>query len=274
MSDVLVERKGPLLICTLNRPEDNNSITADVFRQLYLSWSEADNDPNCRAIITANAGANFCVGAEQKNFAAWTQKSLKSVFEEEYAGKQGLPDIDNVASELDRLGMNRWAWMVSQIQTPMIAAMSGIAAGGGLGLALLHHFRFGDDTCKLTTAFVRLGLSFELGLSHLLPELIGTQRALEISLSGRVVRAAEALEIGLVDRVTKPEDLLDAAEEFANHLAGQSPLALRTTMNALLGPRNERLKTAMEAEFTNQQILWESEEFRSRARKLMDPKRS
>ncbi len=269
MVEVVVERKGPVLICTLNRPENNNSITAGIFKDLYENWVEADNDPTCRAILTNNTGANFCVGAESGNFEAWTQKSMQAVFESEYEGKQGLPKLEDVDAQLDSLGMNRWAWLVSQIRTPMIAAITGIAAGGGLALALLHHFRIADSTCKLTTAFVRLGLSFELGMSQLLPRLVGSQRALDISLTGRVVEAEEALDIGLIDRMTNPDDLAQSAYSFAELIAGHSPLAVRATMDAILSTRNEDLRLAMESEYRRQQVLWDSEEFKSRARKLM-----
>ncbi len=268
MSDVLVERDGPVLICTLNRAEKNNSITADMFRQLYEAWSKADKDPDCRAIVTACAGRNFCVGADGGRFETWTEQSLETVFKNEFHGKQGLPVLDADDPEVVSLGMNRWAWLVSQIKTPMIAVVKGIAAGGGLGIALLHHFRLADETSKFTTSFVHLGLGYELGMSHFLPELVGQQKALDMSTTGRVVKSQEAYDIGLIDRLVDGGMLSETANQFAHHMAAQSPHALQATMETLLASRGQSLRTAMELEYKRQQFLWGTDEFRSRARKM------
>jgi len=268
MTDVKSERQGAILICTLNRPEHNNSITAEVFEALYTEWTAADRDPDCHVILTTHEGDNFCVGADGNSFEKWTQETLTSTFRREFSGKQGLPPLSETEADLDPLGMNRWALMVCRIRTPMIAVMRGVVAGGGLGLALLHHFRFSDETAKFTNAFGRLGLSFELGMSHLLPDLIGRQNALEFALTSKIIDAKEAHEIGLIDHLVPANDLMAAAHQLASTIAKQSPLAVRATMEAILNPRFRNLEIAMQTEFHHQKILWESDEFRERARKL------
>ncbi len=268
MSDVLAERDGPVLICTLNRAENNNSITTPMFKQLYEAWSDADKDPDCRAIVTTAAGRNFCVGADSRHFENWTKMSLETVFKNEFHGRQGLPVLDAEDPEVVSLGMNRWAWLVSQIKTPMIAVVKGIAAGGGLGLALLHHFRIADETSKFTTSFVHLGLGYELGMSHFLPKLVGHQKALDMSATGRVVKTQEAFDIGLIDRIVDGNFISETAIQFAHDMAAQPPHAVQAAMNAFLSSRDQSLRAAMELEYKQQKVLWDTDDFKSRAKKL------
>ena len=108
----------------------------------------------------------------------------------------------------------------------MIAAINGVAAGGGLSLALLADFRFASETARLTTVFVRRGLCADGGMTATLPRLVGIAKAVELLMTGDDVVADEAARIGLVDRVVAPERLLAEVKDFAARLAAGPPIAL------------------------------------------------
>jgi len=263
-ADIRVERSGAVMLVTLNRPQQNNSMTPAMFAQLYGALSEAESDPAVRVVVTKAEGRSFCVGADGGDLRGWVDKPMAEVYRVSFEGRQGLPGLGSEAAHLvDRLGFNRWAFAISQIRVPMIAMISGAAAGGGLGLSLLHHFRFADTNAKFTTAFGRLGLGSELGCSFLLAELVGRQKALDLLITSRRVAADEALAMGLVDRLVDPAQLLDETMAYANQIAAMPPLAVRANIDSILRAREDQLKLSMEREWERQKLLWGTDDFKS-----------
>jgi enoyl-CoA hydratase/carnithine racemase len=196
---VLTERRGQVLVLTLNRPERLNAWNDDLEARYFALLDEAELDPDVRAIVLTGAGRGFCAGADMDD--------LQSVG----AGNEPVlsPHTRPRAFPLT-------------VRKPMIAAINGAAAGLGLVEALYCDIRFAAPTAKLTTAFARRGLIAEYGIAWILPRLIGPSRALDLLLSGRVILAQDAVAIGLVDRVVEPGALLDEAVAFANELATYS----------------------------------------------------
>jgi enoyl-CoA hydratase/carnithine racemase len=139
---------------------------------------------------------------------------------------------------------------------PVIAAVSGPAAGGGLSLALAADIRIADNTASFSAGFVRVGLSIgELGTSWNLVRLIGPGRAAELAFTGRTVRAAEALRIGLADRLTETGSALDAAIELAETIAENSDDSTRSTKNALIrNLENNSFRSALEVDTRGQTL--------------------
>jgi enoyl-CoA hydratase/carnithine racemase len=139
---------------------------------------------------------------------------------------------------------------------PVIAAVSGPAAGGGLSLALAADIRIADQTASFSAGFVRIGLSVgELGTSWNLIRLIGPGRAAEVAFTGRTVRAPEALRIGLADRLIDTGTALDAAIELAEIIAGNSEMGVRSTKNALVrNMENNSLQSALEMDNRGQAL--------------------
>jgi enoyl-CoA hydratase/carnithine racemase len=263
--DIRVERVGAIMLVTLNRPEQNNSMTAAMFAQMHAALVEAESDPSVRVVLTKAEGKSFCVGADGGDLQEGLAKPMAQVYRASFEGRQGLPGLGSEAAHLvDRLGFNRWAYAIAQIRVPMIAMVGGAAAGGGLGLALLHHFRFADTNAKFTTAFGRLGLGSELGCSFLLTELVGRQKALDMLVTSRRVMAQEALSIGLVDRLTDPAQLFAETMAYAETIAAMPPLAVRANIDAVLRSREDQLKLAMEREWERQKLLWGTDEPASR----------
>jgi enoyl-CoA hydratase/carnithine racemase len=216
---VLAERCGAVLVLTLNRPDSLNAWNRDLEARYFELLDQAEADPDVRAIVVTGAGRGFCSGAD-------------------------MDDLQRVAGG-DRLTSStptRSRSFPLTIRKPLIAAINGAAAGLGLVEALYCDIRFAVPEAKLTTAFARRGLIAEYGIGWILPRLIGTSRALDLLLSGRVILARDAHAIGLVDRIVEPEALLDAAVAFADELAR---LSSPTSMSIIKG----QIQRAMDSDF-------------------------
>ena len=215
MSDlVLAERRGPVLMLTLNRPERLNAWTDALEECYYGRLDAAEDDPEVRAIVVTGAGRGFCAGADMDDL------------------KRGA------AGEADAALRNRRRprTFPLTVRKPMIAAINGAAAGLGLVEALYCDVRFASPGAKLTTAFARRGLVAEYGMSWLLPRLAGYSAALDLLLSGRVVLGEEALRLRLVDRLSEPghvvQDALAYAQELAAHSSPWSMAAIKAQVQA------------------------------------------
>lgn len=204
---VLAERRGGVLLLTLNRPDRLNAWNTELEQRYHDLLAEAEDDPGVRTIVVTGAGRGFCAGADLDDVAA--------------AATGQAPDQPTRPREFPL-----------SVRKPLIAAINGAAAGLGLVEALYCDIRFATPTAKLTTSFVRRGLIAEYGISWLLPRLVGTGRALDLLLSGRVVLGEEALRIGLVEHLAEPDTLVDAAVAYAADIAAHcSPTALSIVKN-------------------------------------------
>jgi enoyl-CoA hydratase/carnithine racemase len=198
---VLAERRGAVLLLTLNRPDRLNAWNDGLERRYFEHLDAAEADPEVRAIVLTGAGRGFCAGADMDILTGSEDSSI------------------DVRSRPRNLPMT--------LRKPLIAAINGAAAGLGLVEALYCDYRFCVPGAKLTTAFVRRGLIAEYGSAWLLPRLVGTGQALDLLMSGRVVLGEEAREIGLVDRLVEPEALVETAVAYAADLAANcSPTSM------------------------------------------------
>jgi len=203
---VLSERRGPVLLITLNRPDKLNAWNNALEDRYFDLLDEADADPEVRAIVVTGAGRGFCSGADMSDL-------------------QQVDKLDENGLPMRRRPKNH----PLLVRKPLLAAINGAAAGLGLVEALFCDVRFAAAGAKLTTSFARRGLIAEYGTAWLLPRLVGQSRALDLLMSGRVVRAEEALQMGLVDRVVEPADVVEAAVAYAQDLASNcSPWAMST----------------------------------------------
>ena len=193
---VLVERHGAVLLLTLNRPDRLNAWNDEIEVRYGDLLEEADDDPEVRAIVVTGAGRGFCAGADMDDLSAAKGGGLSP------ATRHPRPRSHPL-----------------EVRKPLIAAINGAAAGLGLVEALYCDVRFATPTAKLTTAFARRGLIAEYGMAWLLPRIVGHSTAMDLLLSGRVMRGDEALEKGLVDRVVEPDSLLEETLAYAQDLA-------------------------------------------------------
>jgi enoyl-CoA hydratase/carnithine racemase len=207
MSEVVQRRiEDGVALLTLNRPDRLNAWTAEMERVYFGLLEECAQAEEVRVIVVTGAGRGFCAGADMQELQAIGDGSLEVSAEVHERRPQTFP---------------------LSIPKPIIAAINGACAGIGLVQALMCDVRFAAEGAKLTTAFARRGLVAEHGISWMLPRLIGPARALDLLLSGRVVLAEEAQTLGLVNRVSAPEKLLQETLDYARELASKcSPASM------------------------------------------------
>ena len=207
-------RDGVVLV-TLNRPDRMNAITFQMFDEFHVLCDELMKDDAARVVVITGAGRGFCSGLDLDE--AMT-----------------LPDMS--PHEM-MLGQQTWAGAfvkLHEIPQPVIAAVNGAAAGGGMGLALAADIRVASPQARFNAAFVRIGLSAgDLGTSWLLPRLIGPARTAEFAFTGRFIEAEEAERIGLLNRVVPADVLLDEALDIARQIAANSPGGVELSKRAL-----------------------------------------
>src|SRR4051812_47605036 len=216
MPTLLVTHPQPGVIqITLNRPEKLNAMNAELITDLHGALDAIARDRSCRAVVLTGAGRGFCAGLDLTGYGtAPGAEGLGTV-------QAGFATQTHIAALIPHL---------RSLPVPVIAAVNGPAAGGGLALALGSDIRIAGSSARFNVAFVRVGLSgCDIGVSWLLPRLIGASRAWELMLTGRIIDAAEADHIGLITRVVPDDELLDAALETAALIAANSPWGVRMT---------------------------------------------
>jgi enoyl-CoA hydratase/carnithine racemase len=241
-----VTRPGDgVVLITLDRPDQLNAITFEMFDEMHDLCDRLMADAQARAIVITGRGRGFCSGLD-----------LDEAFT--------LPDMS--AHEM-MLGQQRWAGAFikfHELPQPVIAAVNGAAAGGGLGLALVADIRLASPAARFNAAFVRIGLSAgDVGVSWSLPRVIGLGRAAEMMLTGRFYDADEAAAIGLVNRVVPADALLDEAFALADQIALNSPFGVTLTKRVLNANVDAgSLTQAVEVENRGQTLTTRGADFR------------
>lgn len=208
MAEVSYERRGPLGVIRLERPEALNALTLPMIAEVQRLALAAEADPDVIALCVTGAGRGFCAGIDM------------SVLSEH--ARSGPPR----PAEGDRANPALFSFLLA-VGKPVIAAINGPAAGGGFVLAMMCDLRFMAQEASLTTVFSKRGLIAEHGTNWLLPRMIGLSRALDLLWSSRRVDAAEAYRLGFADRVVPGAELIAAVEAYAAELAANvSPRAL------------------------------------------------
>jgi enoyl-CoA hydratase/carnithine racemase len=213
---LLVERAADgVVVLTLNRPDRGNAQTSTMFDELDTFARAVTADRGVRVVIVTGAGRVFCAGFD-----------LAGIAELPAMGAVGFLELQERAA--------RALTGIRSLRVPVIAAVNGACAGGGLALSLVADIRLAAPEAKFNAAFVRIGLSAgDLGTSWLLPRLIGTGPAAEIVFTGRMVLADEAESLRLVNRVVRDGDLLGAARELAAQIIANSPSGIALSKRAL-----------------------------------------
>lgn len=208
-TSVRYEVEDPVAVITLDRPEALNAVTFDMVCVLRDRIAEAVADRRVVGIVITGTGRGFCVGLDAAAMMATT------------SGERVPPAVLRGGP---LAGM--FSYFIEQPK-PIIAAINGVTAGGGLLLATMCDLRFASTEATFVSVFAKRGLTAELGISWTLPHLTGTANALDLLWSSRKVDAAEAFRVGLVERVTDPDALLDTARAYVVDLAEQvSPSAV------------------------------------------------
>ncbi|HZY58792.1 MAG TPA: enoyl-CoA hydratase-related protein [Candidatus Binataceae bacterium] len=214
---------------TLNRPDAANALNLEMSQELYDAALRCDEDPAVRAVLVSSAGKMFCAGGDLKSFAA---------------KKDELP----AHLKLLTLYIHGAVSLMARMNPPVITALNGTVAGGGLGLVFGADLVIAGESARLTMAYTRAALSPDASTSFFLPRLIGLRRALDLTLTNRVLSAGEALEWGLVNRVVADAELPAAAQALAREMADGATSALGAAKRLLRDSFNDSLETHLQAE--------------------------
>jgi len=219
---------------TLDRPEKLNAFSGTMREDLLAALRAAAGDPACRVVVITGAGRAFCAGGDVEYMS-------------------GLQKDGNVEAFRKLLDAGRdIVTAIAEMAKPVIASVNGIAAGAGCNLALACDYRIASEAAKLGETFVRIGLHPDWGGTWFLPRLVGPGRAMEILMTGRMVDAAEALAIGMVDRVVPAADLPAETATLASIIAQGPPLAIAGIKRALAASRSNTLRAQADLESEHQ----------------------
>jgi enoyl-CoA hydratase/carnithine racemase len=260
MSDVVADRRGAVLVCRLNRPEARNGLTGVLLGEYLAVLEEARTDDAVRVVVTTGEGAAFSAGADMGDLASETaRRGLNALMHENLGLTTALSAADRT---FDRLGVGRETLAIKNYDKPLIAAVNGAAAGGGFALAMLHDIRFASERATFTSAFVRIGLVAEMGLSYTLPRAIGLEAAMDVMYTGRSVGAEEARALGLVRRVVAHDRLMEEALAYADQIAAQAPIAVQFAKRALTRSLENTLGAQLELEWPYQVAAFDTDDAR------------
>lgn len=250
MSEVLLSRRGPVALLTLDRPTKLNALTMELGLELAARVAELRADPSLRVVLLQASGRAFSAGGDlgflRDNMAGTAAENVRT--------------------------MRRFYGLylsLLELEVPTIALIQGRASGAGMALALGCDVRIASEDAVATFNFVKLGLSPGMGSTYLLEHLVGPARATEWLLTGRDIPMGEALAVGLVQHVVQTDRLLDAGLELAEQLLAAGPHAVRLTKQ-LMRPRLAGLEAALQREAEAQAVCYAGQELREGLSALME----
>jgi enoyl-CoA hydratase/carnithine racemase len=246
MSILLLEKRGPIAIMTLNRPDMMNALgQAGDGPAVAAVCAEVVGDPSIRCAVLTGAGRAFSAGGDVK-----AMKERNGAFGgKPYDVRGGYRDNIHVIVK-----------SLYNLEVPLISAINGPAIGLGCDVACMADIRIAADTAKMGVTFLKLGLIPGDGGAWLLPRLIGSSRAAELLFTGDVIDAKTAAEWGLVSKVVPAADLMDAAMAMAEKIAQQPPQALRLAKTLMRHGATSSYDTIMEMSAASQALMHETED--------------
>ncbi|HKS90699.1 MAG TPA: enoyl-CoA hydratase-related protein [Tepidiformaceae bacterium] len=228
---------------TLNKPERLNAFDDEMLTEWHAAVAEADRDADVRAVVITGAGRGFCSGMNVANEAGG-----RGVLRTEATTAVRRHSLRNSVHPIPRA--------LIQLEKPYIAAVNGAAAGAGMDMASMADIRFASSTAKFGMTYNRMGLIPGDGGCWTLPRIVGTSRALELIWTGRLFSAQEALEMGYVNAVYEPDELMPRVHEFAAKIASgpstATQLAKKLVYRSANMPFDEHLDVAQMAMFIAQ----------------------
>ena len=247
MPDALVERDGPIMTITMNRPKRYNALTGEMLIRMYDAYCEASADEDIRVIIVTGAEGNFCSGADLKGMAG---------------------DAGDADPEIDVQGRMKedpdliWKAMFRGYRPtkPIVAAVEGVAIAGGTELLQAMEIRVAGESARFGVSEARWSLYPMAGSAVRLPRQIPYTQAAEILLTGKHITAREALEIGLIGHVVPDGQALTKAREIAEVIANNGPLAVEAITRTLHETDGMQLDEALAYEFEYGQAVFLSED--------------
>jgi enoyl-CoA hydratase/carnithine racemase len=252
--DMLYEVSDSVATITLNRPDRMNAISGPMLDSFSRALRDSDADRDVRVIIITGAGRGFCAGLDLKDFS-----SGQGIGSDNGSGMQARFDLANSPPIV-----------LHTTDKPVICALNGAAAGYGMDLALGCDIRIASSESKLAAVFAKRGVLPESGGSWLLPRLVGWAKACEIAFRGQVLSAQESMELGLVNAVVEPEQLMPTAREWAQEIASNAPLAVQATKRMMRLGLEETFEANVHHVYLQLLPLFRTEDFREGVKAFME----
>jgi 2-(1,2-epoxy-1,2-dihydrophenyl)acetyl-CoA isomerase len=237
---LIVTQEEGLTVITLNRPDVMNTINLTMVREMTETMESIRRDDQVRAVLLRARGQAFCAGAELSNAVmdgniAFQIKDMLAVFNKMY-----LSVLDS--------------------EKPVVGAVNGVAAGGGFALVLCCDIVVASDAAEFSAIYTRRGIMSDVGVSYLLPRMVGLHKAKELIFTSDVINAEEAYRIGLVNKLTSRETLEEDASAFARCLASGATKAIGLSKTLIHRGLNMSLADAMEWETWGQGLCSQTED--------------
>jgi enoyl-CoA hydratase/carnithine racemase len=226
--DIVFTKKAGVATITLDRPDKRNSFSPDMIAGIQGAVADASADNGVRVLVITGAGPAFCTGGDVTAMA------------DRFTGRQAEAGRDATAEGVPLYRL------IHQFPKPTIAAVNGVAVGGGFEMALACDIRIASDRARFSEAFIKRGIMPAGGGTYLLPRLVGVDKACLMIWTGDMIDAAEAGRIGLVTRVVPHEELGSAVADLADKLAKAAPLAVRAAKNAIYRGLGTDLSSALD----------------------------
>jgi enoyl-CoA hydratase/carnithine racemase len=242
--ELLVSNANHILTITLNRPDRLNAISGPMLNALSSTLQEANIDRDIRVIVLTGAGRGFCAGLDLKD---------------QMSGEQTVGT--NRGYQLFDLH-NSPPIVINRMDKPIICALNGAAAGYGMDLALGCDIRIASEHAKMGAVFAKRGVLPESGGCWYLPRLLGWAKAAEVAFLGDVLDAQRSLELGLVNRVVKHEDLMPEAMKMATQIANNAPLSVQSTKRMMRLGQDETFEAAVDHIYLQLLPLFRSDDFK------------
>lgn len=252
-STLRVEAEGGVVTITLNRPEKRNALHAGMIQELQRALKAAEKDAGCGVVLITGAGAAFCAGMDLEHLEALGSKTPD----------EHRADTEQIARLLRTL---------YELPKPTIAAVNGAAVAGGMGLAMVCDFTLAVPEAKFGFTEVRIGFIPAI-VSAFLREQVGEKQARDLLLTGRLILAGEASELGLVTRVVPAEELMAESRALAARLLENSPQAMGATKRLLCGYARARLDEEMDAATAANVAARGTEDFREGVRAFLEKRK-
>jgi enoyl-CoA hydratase/carnithine racemase len=248
---VLYRTDEHVALITLNRPEAKNAFSPEMIRLWSEYLERARTDDEVRVVVLTGAGDTFCSGGDIREMAdgklmSWTMKGF--LWE----------------------GVHRIVLAMEDLDKPVIAAVNGAAMGAGLDMALMCDLRLCSDRAKLAESYILMGLVPGDGGAFLLPRVVGLAKAMELLLTGDVLSAQAALNLGLVNRVVVDQVLMDEAIKLARKIAGRPPQAVRMMKRAVYQGLTSTLRAHLDYISSQVALLSETSDHREAARSFLE----
>jgi 2-(1,2-epoxy-1,2-dihydrophenyl)acetyl-CoA isomerase len=239
---VLEERKGNVAVIRLNRPDKLNALNIELGRGLVHALLHASQDNSVRAVVLTGAGRGFCAGGDLEFILDLRKRNasdeLKTLLE---AGKE-------------------ICLAIATMTKPVIAAVNGPAAGGGMNLALAADMRIASEQASFAESFAKVGLYPDFGGTYFLPRIVGPALSAELFYTAETLSADDALRLGIVNRVFPADKFEEETQKIADVLAGAPTVALRDVKRTIIADDKKNLETKLDEEIRLQIHCFQSED--------------